>query len=292
MSNPATSAENNLSQPQAAADRVRETRVVAVTSGKGGVGKTNFVANVAIALQKKRKKVLVLDADLGLANIDIVLGLRPLHNIFDVIEGRKTIDEILVRGPGGIDILPAGTALDTLSELDERQKLLLMERLEPIDGRYDFVLIDTGAGIASNVLYFALAAQIRIVVVTPEPTSRTDAYAVIKILNKDYAQKRFHILVNQAASESDGRRVYEFLADAADKHLGDVSLGFLGVLATDSHVAEAIKQQRPVIEQFPQSRYASQVKSIATKIAGLPAPELDGSLGFFWRQLVQAGQQE
>jgi flagellar biosynthesis protein FlhG len=290
MSDPLTTTENGLPQSCATADRVRETRVVAVTSGKGGVGKTNFVANVAIALQKKRKRVLVLDADLGLANIDIILGLRPLHNIFDVIEGRKSVDEIIVRGPGGIDILPAGTALDTLAELDERQKLLLMERLEPIDGRYDFILVDTGAGISSNVLYFALAAQIRVVVVTPEPTSRTDAYAVIKILNKDYSQKRFHILVNQAESESEGRRVYEYLADTADKHLGDVSLGFLGVLATDSHVGEAIKLQRPVIEQFPQSRYASQVKSIGSKIAGLPAPGLDGSLGFFWRRLIQAGQ--
>ncbi|MCX7011621.1 MAG: MinD/ParA family protein [Candidatus Sumerlaeota bacterium] len=262
--------------------------MIAVTSGKGGVGKTSFAANVAIALQKRRKRVLVLDADLGLANIDVILGLRPQYDLHHVIEGVKRVSEILVRGPAGIEILPAGSGVETMGELDEGAKVRLMDALEEIEGRYDIVLIDTGAGISANVIYFNLAAQATVVVVTPEPTSRTDAYALIKILFLNHAQKRFEILVNEASSEAEGRRVYQNLTDTADRHLGGVSLGYLGCLTLDPRVPDAVRAQRPVLEQFPDCAFSSQIRSIAPRLANLTVAELDGSLGFFWRRLLRA----
>lgn len=264
----------------------RATRVISVTSGKGGVGKTIFAANAAIALQRRRKRVLILDADLGLANIDIVLGLRPQYNLFDVLDGGKSIDEIIVRGSGGIDILPAGSGVESITDLDEPRRLLLRSRLEEIDGRYDFVLIDTGAGISSNVVYFNLAAHWRVLVVTPEPTSLTDAYAVIKTLATKHAQRRFQIVANQVSSEPEGLAVYRRLADTADRHLDGVSLGYLGWLSRDPKVTDSLRARQPVIEAFPDCPYAADVRSVSAKLANLPMPEEDGGLGLFWKRLL------
>jgi flagellar biosynthesis protein FlhG len=269
--------------PMAAA---RSTRVIAVSSGKGGVGKTSFAANVAISLQRRRKKVLVIDADLGLANIDIILGLRPEAHLGDVIHGGKTLEDILMRGPGGIHILPASSGLEEMAALSEGDRMLLTERLGALDGRYDIVLIDTSAGISSNVIYFNLAAQASIVVVTPEPTSRTDAYAFIKVLFLNHARKRFEVLVNQAATETEGRAVYQNLLEVADRHLGDVSLGYLGCLRRDPKVAEAVRRQQAVIEAFPDSCFAAEIRSVGAKLASLPGTGLEGGLGLFWRHLA------
>ena len=268
----------------------RTTRVISVTSGKGGVGKTLIASNIAIDMQRRRKKVLLLDADLGLANVDVLLGIRPKYNLFQLLDGEKTLDEIIARGPAGVDILPAGSGIERLTELDENSKLILMERLAEIDGRYDLVIVDTSAGINSNVIYFNLAAHATVVVVTPEPTSRTDAYALIKVLFTRHNQKRFQILINQAGSEAEGRGVYRNLAEVADKHLGDVYLGYLGCLTHDKLVGESIRLQRAAIEQFPESKFAEEIHAVATRVANLQGNALDLSMGLFWRRLFSGTQ--
>ncbi|MCK5568536.1 MAG: MinD/ParA family protein, partial [Spirochaetes bacterium] len=175
--------------------------VVAVTSGKGGVGKTNIVGNLAIAYQRMKKKTLIFDADLGLANIDIIYGINPKHTIEEVISGEKELSRVIVKGPEGVDVIPASSGVHELSHLSEGHKINLLNEFDILNSKYDILLIDTGAGISSNVTYFNLAAQERIVVVTPEPTSITDAYALMKVMYKKHGVKNFYLLMNMVKDE-------------------------------------------------------------------------------------------
>src|SRR5262245_10883236 len=165
-------------------------KVLSFTSGKGGVGKTHIVVNLAYALQSLGARVMLLDADLGLANVDVLLGLAPRFTIQDVLDGHKTLDDVLVTGPAGMLILPAGSGVPELAELNDSQRLQLLTILETLEHDIDFLLIDTGAGISANVMYFNVAAQDIVVIVTPEPTSITDAYALMKVLSTKYDEKR------------------------------------------------------------------------------------------------------
>ena len=176
--------------------RQTHTRVIAITSGKGGVGKTHISANLAYIFSKMKQKTLVFDADTGLANIDVVLGLTPTYNLEHVLKGEKTLEDVFVQGPGDITILPAASGIQEMANLSTDHKRVLLQELETIDDVFDYMLIDTGAGIANNVMYFNMAAQEIIVVVTPEPTSLTDAYAMIKILYQTHREKRIMVLVN------------------------------------------------------------------------------------------------
>ena len=176
------------------------TQVITVTSGKGGVGKTNVVANTAIALAQTGKRVLVLDADLGLGNIDILLGLTPKYTLEHVLAKACRLEDIALTGPNGIVVLPASTGISQLTTLTETQQVILQEELERLASTMDVLLIDTGAGISSTVTYFAAAAQSIVIVVSPEPTSLTDAYALMKVLLRQYRERRFHVLVNMVKS--------------------------------------------------------------------------------------------
>ena len=195
-------------------------QVITVTSGKGGVGKTNIVGNLAIALKRLGKRVLILDADLGLANIDIIFGLTPKYNINHVINGERDIADILIKGPEDIYIIPAGSGIQELSQLTEGQKLNLLSEFDAIDDWFDIFLIDTGAGISSNVIYFNIAAAERIVLVTPEPTSITDAYALIKVLYTKHGTNTFKILVNMTKGAEEAESVYKNLSSSVDRFLG------------------------------------------------------------------------
>src|SRR3972149_10602940 len=186
-------------------------KVISVTSGKGGVGKTNVVVNLAYALTQLGKKVLILDADMGLGNIDVMLGLAPEYNLYHLINGEKNLSEVVTSGPGGMKILAAGSGIQELSELTENQKLNLLAELDRIDGSIDVVLIDTAAGISGNVMYFNTAGQDVIGVSSPEPTSITDAYALMKIMHTQYGESRFRLLVNMVRDSGEGRDVYRKL---------------------------------------------------------------------------------
>ncbi|MEW6219228.1 MAG: MinD/ParA family protein [Thermodesulfobacteriota bacterium] len=265
----------------------RQPRVICVTSGKGGVGKTNVVANLAFVFARQGKRVLVLDADLSLANVDVLLGLAPRHNIQHVLAGDKTLAEIVTTGPGGMRILPAASGILELSDLSDSQKLYLLAEVEALAEDVDILLIDTAAGINANVVYFILAAAERIVLVTPEPTSLTDAYALIKVLSSRHQVRRFQILVNHARSEQEAVGVFRKLGAVADRFLTTLSLDFLGFIPYDEHIPRAVRQQRLVAQLYPKAAASQSLRRLSEQILGNgPEPEADGNIKFFWKNLM------
>jgi flagellar biosynthesis protein FlhG len=261
-------------------------RVMAVTSGKGGVGKTNVVVNLASALVKLRKRVLILDADLGLGNLDVLLGLAPRYNLEHVLNGEQDISDVLVTGPGGILILPATSGVQEMTALTDQQKMHLLSQLDTLEDRIDIMLIDTGAGISNNVTYFATAAQDIVVVASPEPTSITDAYALMKVLSVRYGEGRFKLLANMVKSPLEGKEIYRKLTMVADRYL-NISLDYLGYILQDDHVPWAVREQRAVLDLFPKGRASLCFMNLAETICGWSPPvQLKGNIQFFWRKLI------
>ena len=270
---------------------LRWPRVISVGSGKGGVGKTNVVANLAFAFTRLGKEVLILDADLGLANIDVLLGLTPQYTIQHLLNREKTVFEILTKGPGGMAVLPASSGVLELVDLDESQKLLLMNELDLVAGAVDVLLIDTGAGISSNVLYFNMAAEESIIVMTPEPTSITDAYALIKILAKQYHKEKFTLLVNAVHSAQEAKEAFRKISMAVDRFLGSTSLDYLGYIPFDEKLPLAVKQQRPVLDIYPQALSSKSFMAMAKILMEKPMPpSAKGQVQFFWQHLFQCQQ--
>lgn len=264
------------------------TRVVTVTSGKGGVGKTNVVANLAVGLARMGKRVLVLDADLGLGNIDVLLGLVPRYTLEDVLSGSRHLSDIVIQGPAGIQVLPAGSGLPQLTSLTDSQQFILQSELEDVASTVDVLLIDTGAGISPNVTYFASAAQETVVVISSEPTSLTDAYALMKVLCRQHRERRFNVLVNMVKSQREAAQAFRKLDVAAERFL-NVSLTYLGFIPLDDYVPMAVMEQRAVAELFPCSPASRAFAELAKKIAGWPDPQLPKStVQFLWQQLIPA----
>jgi flagellar biosynthesis protein FlhG len=262
-------------------------RVICVTSGKGGVGKTNVVTNLAFAMTRLGKRVLILDADLNLANVDILLGLTPRFNLHHVLTGEKSLADILVEGPGGMHILPASSGILELASLTESQKLFFMSEMEALGPRVDIMLIDTGAGINDNVVYFNLAARERVVLLTPEPTSLTDAYALIKVLSSRHDVKRFRILINHCRDEKEAVAVFRKLSIVADRFLASLSLDFLGHIPYDEKLPKAVRAQRLVGELYPGSPASRTFSRLAAQIAAEePERSADGNIKFFWQGLL------
>jgi len=255
------------------------------------VGKTNVVANLAFAFTRLGKEVLVLDADLGLANIDVLLGLTPRYTIQHLLSREKTLFEILTKGPGGMSILPASSGVLELLDLDESQKIFLMNELDLIAETVDILLIDTGAGISSNVLYFNMAAEESIVVMTPEPTSITDAYALIKVLFRKYRKEKFTLLINSARDSQEALEAFRKISLTVDRFLGSLSVVALGLDHNDEQLPLAVKRQRPVLEIYPRALSSRSFMEMAKTLAGKPAPvQSQGHIQFFWRQVFQCQQ--
>ena len=268
----------------------RIVRVVAVTSGKGGVGKTNVTANLAVALAHLGRRVMVLDADVGLGNLDVLLGLTPPYTLADVLSGRRRLREVVFPGPGGIRVLPAGSGFQNLTALSDHQIRELQSEMDELQEETDVLLIDTGAGIGRNVTSFATMAQDIIVVATPEPTSLTDAYALMKVLSTQYSERRFRLLVSMTRSATDGRDVYRKLSLVAERFL-HISIDFLGSIPYDPRLTEAVCQQRPLVELYPQSKAAQAFLGLAHDLAEWPLPESPkGGLQFFWGSLLRKDQ--
>jgi ATPases involved in chromosome partitioning len=265
------------------------TRVFSVTSGKGGVGKTAVVANLAVLLARMGKRVLILDADLGLANIDVVFGLAPSHNLNHFFAGEQGLESILVNGPEGIKILPAGSGVQQFTRLDSQQKLLLSEALDSMNNDFDFVLIDTEAGISENVTYFNTAAQEILVVTTPEPTAITDAYALMKLLSNRYHEKHFNLIVNFIKDEDEALDVYRKLTMVANRYL-DISIDYIGSIPHDRLMVDAIRKQQTLVQLFPDSRTRHAFEALARAVIQEPQTlEPKGSLQFFWKRLLEFG---
>lgn len=266
-----------------AAGRVQ---VIAVTSGKGGVGKTNVVANLALALSLAGKRVLVLDADLGLGNLDVLLGLVPRYTLEQVLSGDKHLSDIILQGPGGTMILPASSGIQDMTALTREQQVILQDELDRISADVDVLLIDTGAGISSNVLFFAVAAQEILVVASPEPTSITDAYALMKVLSSRFSERHFRLLVNMAKSQRDAREVYRKIGLVADRFL-NISIDYVGYIPADDHVPKSVCRQRAVVEAFPHAPASQEFYRLAETVGNWsPTAAPKGTVQFFWQRLV------
>ncbi len=265
------------------------TSVYAITSGKGGVGKTAVVANLAYALAKLGKNVLILDADLGLANIDVVFGLTPEYNLNHFFAGEQNLQSIMVSGPLGIKILPAGSGVQNFTRLDSGQKMRLLDGLDSMHTNFDYVLIDTEAGISENVTYFNTAAQEILVVTTPDPTAITDAYALMKLLSTQYHEKRFNLVVNQIQNEEEALDVYRKLTMVSNRYL-DISIDYLGSIPEDRQMIESIRKQRVISELYPTSKITQAFQKLACQLCAEPShSEPKGNIQFFWKKLLNLG---
>jgi len=262
-------------------------RIIAVSSGKGGVGKTNFVTNIALIFRSMQKRVLLMDADVGLSNIDIMFGIAPKYNIKHVIAGDKTIRDIIVRTSEGIDIIPASSGIRELTQLNIEQKMKIIQELESLDSDYDIFLIDTGAGISDNVTFFCSAAHDNIVIVTPEPTSIADAYALIKVLYKEYGEKNFRIIVNNVKNSSEAKETFRKLSLVAERFLG-ISLDYLGKLPFDEKIKDAIISQKPYISLYPVSDFSKKLTEIAKKIVKTEVNMIKGGMQFFLKKALSS----
>ena len=262
-------------------------RVISITSGKGGVGKTNIVTNLAYVLSKFGKNVYIFDADIGLANIDVLLGLTPEYNLQHVLNGEKSINEIIVQGPGNIKIFPASSGIQELSELNDEQKIHLLSEFGSLKDEIDFMFIDTGAGISSNVMYFNMAAREKTVIVTPEPTSITDAYAIMKVMSKKYSINRFKLVANLVKDETEAEELYANLNSVAERFL-DVTIDFTGYVCKDNNIVNSVRKQKLVSELYPKSPasicFARLAKSL---IENAPEDALSGNIEFFWNNLLE-----
>ena len=267
--------------------RGAKARVIAVTSGKGGVGKTSIVGNLGYAFTKLGKEVLILDADLGLGNLDVLLGLAPKYNLSHVIMEEKTIEEILIEGPGKMKILPASSGIQELTHLTREQKIQILTQLDVLADGVDVLFIDTAAGISSNVMDFNATAQEIVVVVSPEPTSITDAYALMKVLSLKYSEKVCKLLVNMTTRPEEGREVFRQLHLVTDRFL-DIRIEYLGCIFHDEKVTRGVKSQKLVSELYPDAQASKCFRDLARKISAMPPlnPPTDGS-NLFWRHLVK-----
>jgi flagellar biosynthesis protein FlhG len=250
----------------------QQTRIITISSGKGGVGKTNIVANLGFALCRFGKRVLILDADLGLGNLDVLLGLTPEYNLSHVIRGEKTLSEIVVSGPGRLQILPAASGIQEMTALTLAERYAIFSQLNEFMRDFDIMLIDTAAGISSNVLYFNINADEIIVVAAPEPTSITDAYALMKVLSVRYGSDQFKLVVNSVISEQEADEVYRQISLVADRFLS-IKIEFYGGIALDENVKKGVRQQKVVSELAPLSKASRNFSALARKIATTPFDE-------------------
>jgi flagellar biosynthesis protein FlhG len=261
---------------------------MSVTSGKGGVGKSNIVVNLGVAFAQRGLKVLLIDADLGLGNLDILLGLTPKFTIQDVLSMERDLAEVIVEGPGGLKILAASSGIPALALLDDSQKLFLLNEMDHYTEDIDVVLIDTGAGISHNVLFFNIVAHERILVVNNQPPAIADAYALIKILATQYGEKSFKLLVNGLIHNQEAASVYRTLLNVTERFLGkDISLDFLGAIPHDDAVPKAVMRQQPVLTLYPQAPASKAVVILAQNLWESPRPSgIDGNIKLFWRRLL------
>ena len=262
------------------------SRVITVTSGKGGVGKSNLAINLAISLSRLGKKVVVLDADFGLANIEVMLGIRPQYNLSDLMFRGKSLSEIITEGPENVGFISGGSGIREMTNLTKEQLINLSSRLSELDRQTDVVIIDTGAGISGNVMEFVVLSGEVLLIATPEPTSITDAYALLKTLNyqPEFTREHCHIklIANKVRNEKDGRELFEKLSVVVDKFL-NISLEYMGAVPSDNNMNKAVMKQQPLSVAYPNSQAARAIDDMARIIA---APEGEAVIKSVRRGLV------
>lgn len=269
--------------------RLRAMQIFSITSGKGGVGKTSLVCNIALEFGRLDRKVLLIDADMGLANVDIMMGLSPEATLEQLFTGEARVADLLVEARPNVCVLPAASGVREMTHLEDEQIGMLLDALSDLEVEFDVVLVDTGAGIGRNVLRFNAAAGDVIVVATPEPTSMTDAYALMKVLSQSAGVKRFRLVVNQVESRKQALRVYRHLTNVADQYL-DIAIDFAGFVLRDPNVSQAVIERELLLERFPDSPASECIRQLVADLVAQeserPAPS---HVQFFWKRLLQAG---
>jgi flagellar biosynthesis protein FlhG len=265
-----------------------QTKTVSITSGKGGVGKSTLVANMALNLAQQGKKILILDGDLGMANIDIMYGVRSSGSVEQVLNGQRPLEEIMVEVAPNVTLIPGGSGIYGLQNISIFQRKILLDQVNSLEEHYDLMFIDTASGIDDNVLNLNSAAQEILVVLNPDPSSLTDAYALIKVMHRKFNESRFSIVSNMVTDEREGLMTFKRLSDVAQKFL-NVSLDYKGFIPADGDLRKATKSQQLVIRELPRSASSLAIKMLSEKLSGhgaLANPK--GGMQFFWERLVSA----
>lgn len=270
----------------------KPVKIIAVSSGKGGVGKTNVSTNLAISMAKQGKEVLLLDADLGMANVDVLLGLNTEYDLSHVMSGERTLEEVIVEGPSNIKVIPASTGISAMANLSTAQQMGLINAFSELSFAVDVMIIDTGAGISDSVINFCGASQDVVVVVHDEPASITDAYAFIKVMSRKHNVRKFHVLANMTHDAREGHDLFLKLSKATDRFL-DVVLDFIGAVPYDGKLRKAIQHQRAVVDAFPNSPSSLAFKRITKQIFSWPdSTQTGGQLKFFVERMINSDTAE
>ena len=266
-------------------------QVIAVTGGKGGVGKTNISVNLAVSMAKEGQDVLLFDADLGLANVDVLLGINVQKTLADVFAGREQIGDIIATGPEGLRLVPAASGVAQMADLDPavQQDLVraFSEQLEPPE----VLIVDTGAGIDHTVQTFVAACQTVVVVVCDEPASLTDSYALMKVMRSEKGVRRFEVLANQVDTPTQGRSLFDRLSKVTDKYL-DVELGYLGAIPSDPYLRRAVQERKPLVSLFPRAPASMAIRDVGRRLTRQSAHAETAGVGFFIEQLLDGQQKQ
>ena len=271
------------------ASQKKHARVIAITSGKGGVGKTSISTNLALMMAKAGQRVVVLDADLGLANLHIMLGVNPKYHLQHVISGEKSLSEVLYPCPGGIMIVGGGSGMCELADLEDAQRDTFLADLSSLDALADVILLDTGAGLSRNVISFLCAAEEVVVLSTPEPTSLMDAYATIKVISREAPEVRLGLVVNMARSEEEARATKDRMIKITKQYLR-IDLDFLGSIPFDVVVPQAVRSQKPFTMTSPNSQASRAVEQIAQQMGYRPEASSGGGISGFLNRMQNIGR--
>ncbi len=267
--------------------RSQPVRVVAVTSGKGGVGKTNVAVNLAVALARARKDVMLLDADLSLANVDVLLGMQPKYNLSHVLEGQATLEDTVMRGPAGVRFVPATSGNFAMTDLPAASQASIVHAFAELGNPPQCLVVDTATGIRPCVGRFVQAAQEAIVVVCDEPASITDCYALIKVFSRHYGITHFQVVTNRTRGAADGHQLFSKIRKVADRYL-DVVLRHLGDVPDDRCLQNAVREQRAVVEAYPDCDASRAFGRLAEAVVQLPGSRASGGIQFFFERLLLA----
>lgn len=241
-------------------------KIITITSGKGGVGKSNIVVNTSIMLQKLGKKVLLFDADIGMGNDDVLMGFLPKYNVFDIIFNNKTVEEVMIKGPHGVSLVPAGSGLSRIENLSKKKREEFINKLSALEN-FDYILMDTGAGISRDVLGFISCCDELIVVTTPEPTSLTDAYSLLKAVSHFNLKSKAKVIINRALDEKEANITFNKLNNAVSKFLR-VEMEYLGMVSEDRKLVQSVRAQEPFIISYPNCDASKDIEKIAVKLIG------------------------
>jgi flagellar biosynthesis protein FlhG len=288
MKDQAEKLRERIHQTNSTTEEKKSTRIITVTSGKGGVGKSNFSLNFALSLIQQNKKVMIFDVDLGLANIDVLMGVSPKKTMLHMIEKDLSIWDIVEEGPGGLQLVAGGSGFNHLFQMDEQKLSKFFTELGSIQGHVDYIILDTGAGLSNESLRFVLAADDVILVTTPEPTSITDAYAVLKMANSKDLNLDIKLVVNRCSSQNEGRGTANKL-QLVSKQFLNKELGCLGFIPDDPNVPKAVKKQTPFLLQYPQSEASIAMQKLSHSYLNIPSTTKGGLIGFLNKIINKIG---